>query len=470
MKKYIFSALVLATSLVACTDDYQDWANPQAVEQPAATTFGNGSVTAVGLIDFATIAENQATVKVCSITAPTATDGAYTQASYKLVMGENGTTLDIASDGMVAVADLKAYIESVYGKAPVERDMAASVEQWISNGTTTIKTGAADVNIKALLVAPYISPYYYIVGATQGWNITSDAQKFSHSDKNIYDDPVFTITVKAPYKEDGVTRDDFWFVLGTEKTITGEWSECVGSTRGNGDSELSGHLDTRANIGNDACFMMPASDGAKFYKITINAMDATYAIEPLTFQEYIFLPGNAQGWNPSTASALKHEGDGLYTGFAYMDGEFKFTKERNWNAEYNAGDFTQSSTGFDLSGGAGSNIKFTDAPGVYYFEVNVSTGELKATRVEKIGLIGDFNGWGADFEMTWNAEELCYEAQNPGVTAAGWKFRLNGDWAINFGGALDNLTKDGSNIDVVGTTVKFYPTRSTKDNIYCTVE
>ena len=26
--------------------------------------------------------------------------------------------------------------------------------------------------------------------------------------------------------------------------------------------------------------------------------------------------------------------DGIYTGFVYLDGGFKFTKERNWNAEY----------------------------------------------------------------------------------------------------------------------------------------
>ena len=53
MKKYIFSALVLATSMVACTEDYTDWTNPQHNDQPAVVSFGNGSVAAVGLIDYA---------------------------------------------------------------------------------------------------------------------------------------------------------------------------------------------------------------------------------------------------------------------------------------------------------------------------------------------------------------------------------------------------------------------------------
>lgn len=469
MKKYIFSALVLATSLVACTDDYQDWANPQAVEQPAVTSFGSGSVSAVGLIDFATLAENQASVKVCSITAPTSSDAAYNQVSYKLVMGENATSWDIASDGAVPVAELKSYIESVYGKAPVEREMPATVEQWISNGTTTIKTGSASVAITAKLTAPEINPHFYVIGAPSAWDPTCSTLPFKHSEVNVYDDPVFTAMFP-------VENGDTWFAFADDKTVEmNDWSLVFAAREGNGKNLVGekGSLCRRSELdaeAGDGSFMVSVNNDAKFIKVTVNLLDGWYLIEKVNFVDYIYLPGNAQGWNPGTASALKHEGDGLYTGFAYMDGDFKFTQERAWAAEYNNSSFSTCSADFSLGDGQGGNISFTGTPGVYYFEVNVVTGDLKATRVEKIGLIGDFNGWGTDFEMTWNAAELCYEAQNPGVTAAGWKFRMNGDWAINYGGALDNLTKDGSNIDAVGTTVKFYPTRSTKDNIYCTVE
>ena len=53
MFKKIFSALLLATTMVACTEDYTDWAAPQQNPQPETVTFGNGSVSEVGLIDFA---------------------------------------------------------------------------------------------------------------------------------------------------------------------------------------------------------------------------------------------------------------------------------------------------------------------------------------------------------------------------------------------------------------------------------
>lgn len=62
--------------------------------------------------------------------------------------------------------------------------------------------------------------------------------------------------------------------------------------------------------------------------------------------------------------------------------------------------------------------------GVYYFDVNLGEGTIKATKVETMGIIGQFNGWSGDAVMTWNAEEYCFEATKVGVTADGWKFRV----------------------------------------------
>ena len=103
-------------------------------------------------------------------------------------------------------------------------------------------------------------------------------------------------------------------------------------------------------------------------------------------------------------------------------------------------------------------------------DVNLSEGTITAIKVETMGMIGGFNEWAGDAPMKWNAEEYCFEATNAGVTADGWKFRVNGGWAVNLGGSLNNLTAGGDNLTVAGNTVKLYPTRKTKDNIYCTVE
>ena len=105
-------------------------------------------------------------------------------------------------------------------------------------------------------------------------------------------------------------------------------------------------------------------------------------------------------------------------------------------------------------------------------DVNLSEGTIEATKIESMGMVGKFQGWDvlAPVPMTWNAEEYCFEATNVGVTADGWKFSVNKDWPINLGGSIDNLKQDGTDLKVAGNTIKLYPTRKTKDKIYCTVE
>lgn len=95
-----------------------------------------------------------------------------------------------------------------------------------------------------------------------------------------------------------------------------------------------------------------------------------------------------------------------------------------------------------------------------------------------MGIIGDFNGWGGDVVMTWNATDYCFEATGAGVNTNGWKFRVNSDWGINLGGNdsvepsanISDLVANGKNLGVAGSTIKLYPTRKTSDKIYCTVE
>ena len=467
MKKYILSALVLATSLVACTGDYTDWAEPQHNDQPATVAFGDGSISEVALVDYNNVAEGQETVKVCDIKAPTASDAAYAPI-YELTLGD--TTFPLAADGTINAADFKKFLESHYGKAPETRDVQATVTMWLNNGTTTVKTATSGVfHVKGLLVAPEIYPHFYVIGAPSAWDPTCTTLPFTHSDTNVYDDPVFTVMFP-------VENGDTWFAFADDKTVsTNDWSNVFAAREGNGKNLVGekGSLCRRCELdpeAGDGSFMVSVNDDAKFIKVTVNVLDGWYLIEKVNFVDYIYLPGNAQGWNPGTAAALKHQGDGVYTGFAVMDGDFKFTQERAWAAEYNNGSFSTCSADFSLGAQDGGNISFTGARGLYYFTVNVATGDLTAVRVEKMGLIGGFNEWNADDEMTWNDADLCFEKTGATVTDAGWKFRMNGDWAVNLGGDLNDLQPDGSNIAVAGSTIKLYPCRTTSNNIYCTVE
>ncbi len=479
MKKYIFSAFVLATSLVACTGDYTDWAAPQHNDQPATVTFGNGSVTEVGVIDFAAFAEEQKDVQVCQIVAPTSSSEKYSIVSYTLNLGDKQYSL--TSDGSMTIEELKAHVESIYGKAPEQRDMQATVSQWISDGKTSIKTSTSAIFlVKAKLTAPHISQNYYVVGGVLDWEASakSKAQKFEHSDKSVYDDPVFTITI--PASETG----DTWFAIGDDEALEAianseDYSKLLGTTGAS--TDLEGSLKPRTELDGDHSLCVP--QGPKFIKITINMLDYTYKVEPISFQPYIYYVGTANGWDNSAAGVsqklvLSDAETGTYSGYIYCKEEsygttFKFLKEYgNWDTCYGNSDVTTYDGPME-AGTSDNNFNATAGSGLYKVDFSVINKTFKATKIEYMGVTGDFCGWNEGVEMTWNAANFCYEA-TAAVTAAGWKFRANGltdpNWTINFGGDLDNLTVGGSNISTVGNTIKLYPCRTTSNNIYATVE
>ena len=191
-----------------------------------------------------------------------------------------------------------------------------------------------------------------------------------------------------------------------------------------------------------------------------------------SYDEWIYVPGNGQGWSPESAAALRSaDGDGIYTGFAYIDGDFKFTKKRDWTGEYNFENFTSYPAGWEQ--GDGTNINCPEA-GVFYMKVDVAAGTVEATKINNMNLVGDFNGWNAaddTQQMTWNAAENCYEFNGAAVTDAGWKFTANNDWGINLGGDDNtNQWQDGPNNTMVGTKIKLFPLRDASENIYYTIE
>jgi len=316
-----------------------------------------------------------------------------------------------------------------------------------------------------------IADAYYLIGGPGEWNAESAmTMKFSHSNKSVFEDPVFT------YMFDG-TGSDMWFAYGDKDAIdavaAGTWNKLFGTTGASED--LSGTFKHRYDLDGEHSFHVDGK--AKHYRLTINMLEMTYEIAELNFEPFVYFIGATDGWSKAEQKlALTDEANGIYTGFVYCadpngwGNEFKFQKVAgDWGTEINTGHMTGGITG-DFADGGG-NFKANAGEGVYFVTLNLGTNSIDAVKVEKMGLIGDFNSWGGDTEMTWNATDYCFEVTGATVTAAGWKFRVNADWAINLGGAtLDNLVANGDNIFVAGSTIKLYPTRKTSDNIYCTVE
>lgn len=471
MIKKILLGMTLLMSMVSCTEDYTDWGNPQTNPEEKAVAFGDGSVTPVDVINLADVTGDK--VKVASIVAPTSTKDTYAP-FFKINLG--GQSFDIDADGNMAKADLVNYITNTYGKRPEERDIDATLDAWLSNGSTAAKMATSETfQVKAIPESPVIEEGYYLVGdmfnveavgdaaAVDGWNTVSAKQAFKHSDKDVYDDPVFTITFET------TKANQYWKIIPKKNVDAGNfWAAGVVGPKVDGDDSMTGAL-----TNGDAKAGKIAKAGK--YKLTINMMDYSYTLEEVNYDPFIYFIGSTDGWSSSDQKlALVDEAKGVYTGYVYVADpngaglQFKFQRVAGkWDNEINAGAFNTFS---DAATNEGGNIGVNAGEGVYYFDVNLGEGTITATKVETMGIIGGFNNWGGDAVMTWNAKEYCFEATNVGVTADGWKFRINGGWDINLGGSLNNLTAGGDNIAVAGNTIKLYPTRKTSDNIYCTVK
>ena len=457
MKKNILYALALATTMVACTDDYTDWAAPQE-NGPEDAKSVSVSVSAASAIDFATSTAENVTIFSPSFTAE---DGA--TATYKVTLSPEDNSASAvlnSTDGTVPAEELKNAVISFYGKAPTPRILNAVVDAYVDVKGQTIKVTAPAVAVNVTLDAPFISTGYYLIGDMNGWN-GDNMFAFKHSGANVYDDPVFTLVFTT--EADG----QYWKIIPQSNVdASNVWNEGIEGVVGvevDGDTSLEGLLTTTAPQAGKI-------EKAGMYKMTLNMMDYTYKLEELNFEEYIYIPGNHQGWSPATAPRLYGANfDGYYSGFSCLDGGFKFTKGPDWAfGEYNWGSFTSHPEGFTGEGGGDITCTVKD---FYFIEANVAEGTLKATPTTW-GIIGDAtaNGWDSDQDMTWNAEKHCWCATIT-LTDGTIKFRANDGWDINFGGNPDNLSAGGDNIPVTAGTydIDLYLERTTSENIYCTM-
>ena len=466
MKRTIIYSMILATAVFSsCKGDYDDWAAPQGYPQDEAKNV-TLTVTPASAIDMAAVETDSINLFTSSIESaePMSIVG------YKVELGKsdesgaivNKQEINASTEGKVATADLTSAVEALYGKAPDQRTIETVVVASLKQNGQAFYTKSNQVQTLVTLIKPNISSAYYLVGDMLTWD-AAGMVKFTHSDTNVYDDPIFEITFET-------TSDNQYWKIIPQENVDGEFwgNPGVVGPKVDGDDSMAGSL-TNENPG--------AGKIAKAgkYTMTINMMDYTYTIQEIKYEPFIYFIGATDGWaNADQKLALTDDANGVYTGYIYCadpnncGNEFKFQRvPGSWDNEINAGTFSAFEGAADNKGG---NIGVSDGEGVYYFEVNLGSGSIKATKVNSMGIIGDFNSWAGDVEMKWNADEYCFEATNVGVTAAGWKFRVNNGWDINLGGTLQNLVLGGDNLAVAGNTIKLYPTRKTSDNIYCTVK
>lgn len=423
-------------SMVSCTEDYTDWGNPQSNPEEEAVSFGNGSVTPEGVINLADVTGDK--VKVASIVAPTSTKDTYTP-SFKINF--DGQSFDIDANGNMAKADLVNYITGKFGKRPTERDLDATLDAWLSNGSTAAKMAtSAKFQVKAIPEAPFIDAAYYLVGDLTEWKLDTNL-KFAHSDADVYEDPVFTLMFTTTkdnqcwkiIPQGNVDAGNIWAVENAPKGVVGIEQD--------GDNAMSGKLLTTNSKGNKAGAGKIAKAG--MYQMTINMMDYTYTIKQIAPEYY--LVGKLQGWSPENKTCLMYAETPMVQSYTTQwkdDANLKIWLGSDfgvWANAYGAKDDGDNSVEGKI---AGSGAIVCPEPGAFYtFKADFSTMTYKWTKLEnqnptayeKVGLIGVGGDWDNDVDMTevtphnWFIEKTFPEGS--------FKIRANHKWddAANWG-------------------------------------
>ena len=478
MKKILYG-LTLMAAMASCTEDYKDWASP--VNNPQEPTKSvEVSVTSAGSINLAN-AEESIQLFTPSVVVSDEAVSTYTVELYADAEGAR-KELTADSEGKVLTVDLQDAVVSLCGARPVERSLFMDITCLTNVAGQSIQNFSKNVAIKITPEAPFIDPAgYYVVGNIDGWTCTRvDDYHMVNNGGDVYENPEFSVTIAAvagvdPYEVKFVPSSAF-----KEDGTIENWGIALSALPDVDEIANKGSFSYN-NAGGNIKFA--AAEGAKFYTIKANLLEGTYEVTSLSFNPFVYFIGATDGWSNAEQKLALTDDSGIYTGYLYCadpngwGNELKFQKvPGDWGTEINSGHMTGGISG-DFADGGG-NFKATAGEGVYYVTLNLNANTLNGIFVNKMGIIGDFNGWGGDVEMTWNATDYCFEATGAGVTANGWKFRINADWGINLGAndsaepstVLDDLVANGKNLGVAGNTIKLYPTRKTSDKIYCTVE
>ena len=436
-KTFLYSLAVLASvSLASCNGDYDDWANPQTNPQEASAAKYGITFTA-GPEAECNMPDEDGVINLVTVNSTDANVSGYTLIDLK-VNGEAIESGEIVGNNIqVNATELeKILCKQNKSRASVARDI--NVESKVSvnlasGDAVAINTvGTTTAKLKPT-PTPAIDPNgYYMLGHLNGkddWDNT---------------DPVWMNEVSDGVYQAKVTtaKDKNWFkFFEGSKFVSGDWDAINSGALGckdNGCEDASGYIYyTGDKWGELQTLVIP---GAGTWIVTLDMNNLTYSVgKPI-----LYMAGDANGWNQID---ILNSDDGVhFTGYMYLNQNgFKFCTQPNWDGTNYGGAFF---------GESEDNIMMTQEAGFYQVDVDLSAKTYTLSPFN-IGIIGNAtpSGWGADTDMTYNPTERCWEIKGVELSDGEMKFRANDDWALSWGGELDNLTtQNGPNIAVAAGT------------------
>ena len=464
----------------SCSEDFKDWADPQTNPQEDAITIPGFTATAAQAIDFASVTTDS--VNTFSLSSAALPEG-FTLANARLELTPQGvdnatkTTVNTDLNGKGAVADLAPVVESAYGKRPTARTFDAQVYVNAVKDGQAVLIDAGKINLVMTPKAPFIDTNYYLVGQMTDWSLDTKF-KFTHSDADVYEDPVFTIMFTTTddnqywkiIPQGNVDAGNIWAVENNPKGVVGVEKD--------GDDAMSGTLLTTTSKGEKANAGKIAKAG--IYQMTINMMDYTYSIKQIAPEYY--LVGALQSWSDQNMSCLMTAETAMVQNFTT-----KWTGDANMKI-WLGSDFGKWDNAFGSASGDGVNTAegklkagggaiVCPEKGAYYtFTADFSTMTYKWTKLanqnptefKHVSLIGVGGKWneGDDIDLEQVAPHNWYLAKQE-IPAGGLKIRADhkwrddGNWGFAEGQKYESkgtlITSGGSsNISVPAGTYNIY--------------
>lgn len=412
MKKiYLYTSLIAAAlTFSACNEDFTDWANPQTNAQEEQQGAVNGTIAAAAPnIDLNQV--EGATPIVNFISAANATEGSKVVFTKLLLNGDIEVPFSTSGDLlMVNATDLSEAIKKSTGSlAHTIRECNFKVFADLMNAEGTSVLMPIETNEVAINVTTFKLPAianesaYYYIGGYNSWNLSAPTPMEANGDGT------YSCVIEI--------GDSEWFAFAPQSAVDNQDWNALFRAQANGDEATSGFFGESASGFSFCC-----PTGGK-YKFTIDPQNWTYSYAP--FVDKLYYAGDAYGW-PADGCAMVKNGD-EFVGYYYVNtpsyGSFKFVSEGNWYG------------GHDGKIEGDDNIS-PDHEGYYKIAVNWDAKTYTLTEVTSITCVGNHNGWNvsdASQHLTYNADEKCWELTT--VLTNGFKFAMNDDWSISWGGA-----------------------------------
>lgn len=369
-----------------------------------------------------------------------------------LVNKDNDLYADLSTLAAQYTATYTKFPETVslYGRTILTASNAAGTES-VRLGSTETYYGVQSYTFTPAAPAEIIAPAYYVVmGDGTNWDFAG-AYKMNHNGANQYDDPNFSVVIK-----EASTTGDMWIIMSEDahKSAKADGSltgvEYLAPVYYKTDAGVNyGELVMNGSLNNLPTVTIPC-------EVAINMEKKTYTTKAAVEHYYVTGDGWAN-WGSAHWMPLFTTNFADYYGFLNLGNQFKFSPQAGWGGDFGAANAPTESEDngvFSYSGvchDSGDNIVIGQS-GLYFAFLNGVTWDYNLQQIKSWGLIGDFNSWGGDIEMTPSEDLYIWTAELTVADGQGWKFRANAAWAINLGGQPDALWSNGDNITLPAGT------------------